>query len=294
MQYGIVSRAQAVGAGLSTKQLRARVVARELDEVFPGVYRLPAFPRSFHQNAMAATLAAGPGAVASLRTAGFLYGFPNIARSCEVTIPAARRALPLPGVQVHRSRLWLPGDATGIQGIPATSAVRTLFDLAGQIQPAALGRMLDYCLVNRLVQREDAVLRLGDLRRRHRACQPIADLLADRPEFVRPPDSTYELDLFGVLDRAGVERPIPQCPVRMPDGSTKYIDFGYPALKIGIDAESYRWHASRSAWERDHARNNELVALGWRVLLITWGMLHDHPDQVVDLIQRARAQQGAA
>ena len=293
-QYGVLTRAQALASGLTWRQVQGRLASSVFEEVFPGVFRVSGTPQTFEQTAMAATLAAGRGAVASHRTAAVLNDFPNVARRYEATIPMSRRAIVAEGLQVHRSRLWLPGDATEVRGIPTMSALRTLFDLAGEQSPATLGGMLDHCLVNRLVRREDLEERLEALRRRRMACLPIAGLLAGLPESERPPGSTFELDLFRALDRAGVERPVAQFRVVMPDGTERFIDFAYPRIKLGLEASSFTWHGSRTHWERDHARNNELIALGWRLLLLPWGMLRHHPDQLVDLVRRARAELGAA
>ena len=48
------------------------------------------------------------------------------------------------------------------------------------------------------------------------------------------------------------------------------VDFAYPDIKLAIEAEGYRWHSSRARWERDLERRNELTALGWRVIHVTW------------------------
>jgi len=36
-----------------------------------------------------------------------------------------------------------------------------------------------------------------------------------------------------------------------------------------MEADSYLWHASLADWQRDRARNNELIALGWSILPLT-------------------------
>ena len=60
-------------------------------------------------------------------------------------------------------------------------------------------------------------------------------------------------------------------------------------LRLGIEADSYRHHASRRDWARDHVRNNVLTSLGWRILAVTWDDMVRRPDAVVALLQRARA-----
>jgi very-short-patch-repair endonuclease len=38
---------------------------------------------------------------------------------------------------------------------------------------------------------------------------------------------------------------------------------------IAIEVESYRWHSGRAAWQRDLARRNDLITIGWTVLHAT-------------------------
>ena len=288
-QHGVISRRQTTALGLSAEQIRARVASNRLEVAFPEVFRVVGAAATFHQLAMAGTLAAGPGAHASFRTAGVLHGMPGLTRRFEATIPLARRPVAVKGLQVHRSRTWLPGDTTAIGPIPVMSPLRTLFDLAGGYDHRTLGPLLDHCLVRRLVSREEIEARLDALRRKRVSCPALTDLLAERPLSRRPMGSEYESALFQALDKGGLPRPSAQVVVTMPDGSTRIIDFAYPEAKVGIEADSYPWHGSRSAWERDHRRNNELSAMGWTLLLVTWGWLQAHPDQVVDLVGRALA-----
>ena len=57
------------------------------------------------------------------------------------------------------------------------------------------------------------------------------------------------------------------------DDSEIFLDFAYPDVKLAIEADSFVWHASLTDWQRDRARNNELVALGWSILPITWDLV---------------------
>jgi hypothetical protein len=72
-----------------------------------------------------------------------------------------------------------------------------------------------------------------------------------------------------------------QYRVLIPDGSEVFLDFAYPDVKLAVEADSYLWHASLAAWQRDRARNNDVVALGWSILPLTYDLVVHH---------RARAQ----
>jgi very-short-patch-repair endonuclease len=66
---------------------------------------------------------------------------------------------------------------------------------------------------------------------------------------------------------------VPQYRVLLPDGSEVFLDFAYPEVKLAIEADSYLWHASLASWQRDRARNGELVAIGWSILPITYDLV---------------------
>jgi very-short-patch-repair endonuclease len=53
------------------------------------------------------------------------------------------------------------------------------------------------------------------------------------------------------------------------DGSRKRLDLAYPKKMIAIEADGFEFHSSLVDFLRDRARQNALVALGWRVLRFT-------------------------
>ena len=71
------------------------------------------------------------------------------------------------------------------------------------------------------------------------------------------------------------------------DGFAARIDFAYPDHALAIEADGYRWHQGRAAWERDRTRTSELASRGWRVLQVTWLQLKHRPDEVIARIERA-------
>src|SRR5215218_10286234 len=100
-QYAAVGRRQLLDAGVPAHVIGHRVRGGLLLPVHAGVYRLPGSPVSWHQRIMAATLAAGAGAVASHRAAGYLHGLEAIEPRLEVSVPRSRAPRP-PGIVVHR------------------------------------------------------------------------------------------------------------------------------------------------------------------------------------------------
>ena len=103
-----------------------------------------------HSRAMAATLAAGAGAVLSHYSAAVLWGLrPPREGPTDVTVPG-RKTRPRPGIRVHRGHLH-PTDVTRHHGVPVTSPARTLLDLATTVTQRDLARATEEAQVQRRV-----------------------------------------------------------------------------------------------------------------------------------------------
>src|SRR5438067_2165535 len=147
-QHGVIAVRQ---TGLSDDGARHLVDSGSWEYVCRGVLRLVGTRRTHKQMVMAAVLAAGPGAVASHRTAAWLMGVPGFtARGIEVCRPWGKSHRGPIGF-IHRSRALLRHHVTVIDGIPCTRVARTLFDLAAILKPGRVERALDNCLGGGLV-----------------------------------------------------------------------------------------------------------------------------------------------
>jgi very-short-patch-repair endonuclease len=281
-QHGAITRRQAMNLGMSSSAIVRRVSGGEWVQLFPGVYRLAAANCTWEQTVMAGCLAAGRGAVASHRSAGTLLGMPGLPRWVEITIPRPR-VVSVGGILAHQARVLPPRDVGELNGIPATTPARTIADLA-RIYPATkVGPMLDYALARRLVTR--AQLEARATGRKHD--DVLRALLAERPATARPMGSEFEACLFRGLREAGLPLPVAQYRVLMDDGNEVFLDFAYPDLMLAIEADSYLWHASLADWQRDRARNNELVVLGWSILPLTYDLVVHIPAEAARQVGRA-------
>ncbi|MHB1536028.1 MAG: type IV toxin-antitoxin system AbiEi family antitoxin domain-containing protein, partial [Acidimicrobiales bacterium] len=101
-QHGVITRADALSAGLTDRAISGRIHRGEWVRLHAGVYRLAGAPETPEQLILGAVLACGPAAVASHQAAAWLWGL--LERPPErpvVTIP--RRSNPRPdGFDVHR------------------------------------------------------------------------------------------------------------------------------------------------------------------------------------------------
>jgi very-short-patch-repair endonuclease len=58
---------------------------------------------------------------------------------------------------------------------------------------------------------------------------------------------------------------------------TKRIDCRWPAQRLTVELDSYRYHSSRYAWEQDRRREREAHARGDEFRRYTWGDVVEHP-----------------
>ena len=205
----------------------------------------------------------------------------------EITIPNGRR-MRRSGVFVHQAVALPDVDVTIVDAIPVTTATRTLIDLASVLTATALEEVLDDALRRRLTTIPRLRGRLVELGRKgRRGIATISGLVEARGEMARVPDSVLETRFLRLVKEAGLPRPACQYPVRVQGRLVAMVHFAYPHVLLAIETEGYRWHSGRVHWSRDLARRNELTALGWRVIHVTWIDLRDHAERTIKLVADA-------
>ncbi len=103
-QNGVVSRSQAIRAGLSTDMIKFRLRSGRWRLMHRGVYATFTGVPGRRARLWAAVLSAGPGAMLSYHTAAELQGLADkLANPIHVTVPHERHVLVAKGVRLHRS-----------------------------------------------------------------------------------------------------------------------------------------------------------------------------------------------
>lgn len=286
-QHGLVSRAQAVQAGLSPKAIRHRVATGRWIGPDQGVFRLAGTPPSWESRVLGRVLAAGPDALASHRTAAALWQLDGARRGIpELTIDVGRRYHGPPGVRVHRSTDLHLTAAVRRSGIPTTPVDRTLLDLGAVVPPEALHLAVDDARRRGLVDWDgllDVLVRHA--RRGRRGAGPLRALLHEHATEVAATDSGFERLAVATLCAAGLPAPVIQHPVTV--GGARYrLDLAYPAQRVGIELDG-SVHLRRDVWEADHVRQNALVLAGWTILRFTWREYTQRPAAFVAAVRGA-------
>ena len=269
-QHGVATRRQLLVSGLSPKAIRHRLASGRLVARYAGVYGHPAAPRTRRQDVCAAVLAGGETAFASHETAAWLWGVRDEPEHALIEVTTVlERVADHPGVWAHRSGLLVDADIRTVDGIPAASMERTVVDLSGRLGAAALGRLVDDAIRRRLTTFGRIAGCLERLPQAPgRSPKTVREVLASRVPGLGLRESELEEFVFDSLRRYEIPLPRMQVWVELPCGRRR-LDKCYPDRRLVIEADGFETHGTRSAFDDDRARNNELVVAGYRVLHFT-------------------------
>lgn len=259
-QHGVVTRRQAIAAGMTRSKLETTLRQGTFVRVHPGVYAVAGAPRTIEQRATAAAAWGGPGAVVSHRIAGCLWHMVEDApQNVDVSLPR-KRTRPPPGIDPHFTRDLPPRDCGKLRNVPVTSPARTLIDLAGILPEPDVERALHHAIVDRRVTVRALRARLeGAPRRGLRGPAVLRRLLGAHPacRVVSPLERAVS-DLL----RCSTLPPFHREHAVFLDGSVYYLDFALPHFRVAVEADGRRWHSDPESFERDRVRHNALTAAG--------------------------------
>src|SRR5215831_18846973 len=266
-QFGLIERDQAIHAKMKPAAIARRLAKGRWRLELPRVYRLAGAPKSWEQ---------------SLKAATTLHGLSSL-RARQVHVQTAKR-LCYPGVITHRTR-FAGLYATSVRGIPTTSVTRTLIDLAGATPKKTLEKALDEALRLRMTDlgRLRGVLARSGTKRR--GAKVLRSLLEARDPAKERSDSELEDKLIRLIRSDGLPLPALHYNVVDEDRWFGEVDLAYPRQRIAIEAQGYRYHSSRSAWEDDQRRENGLDEAGWKVLKVTNSQLEHDPASVIGALR---------
>jgi very-short-patch-repair endonuclease len=169
-----------------------------------------------------------------------------------------------------------------LHGIPTTTPIRTLLDLAETAPDRELERALDEAIVQKLAPRASLLAALQDAAGR-RGAPRLSALLKrnDPPALTR---SEGEERALALIRAAGLESPEVNVRVR-----GHLVDFLWRRRRLIVELDGYRTHSSRSAFERYRRRDAELAAAGYQVIRVTWRQVSEEPYSVIALLSQALA-----
>jgi very-short-patch-repair endonuclease len=269
-QHALVTRDQAVAAGLSHGQIRRRNRSGEWSVVRPGVYAITGAPPTRLQSVAAVALCAGPAAWISHQTAAALWGVPGIDDDGAIhVVTGLDRRVRLDGVRGHRSGALFSADVTTRHGIPVLTPARALVDVSATVGYRCLGRAIDDLLRRRVMTLASLRSCIGRLEPAPgRRLSVVHELLGERLPGYDPGDSDLETRVLRLLVANGFSPPVQQHRVRI-RGRSARIDLAYPGRRLAIELDGWEFHHGRTAFDDDRARANLLVAAGWTLVRFT-------------------------
>jgi very-short-patch-repair endonuclease len=240
-----------------------------LDEPLPGVLTVHGAPRSWHQHLQVATLSSRGNVVAAgFRSAAALIGMDGYRHDRRVELVASsRRRFPGLDVTLHVGPLD-PCDVIEIDGIRCTTVARTLADLGSvdhidRAREAFEWAWRNGCSLTWLQQTVDRLHRPGQ-----RGTSVLQRLILEARLHERPTESGLEVELGCVLD--GIPGLVRQHTLRTSSGEfVARVDLAVPAARLAIEAHSRQFHFGPGAVERDAARDERIVAIGWTTMYVT-------------------------
>jgi hypothetical protein len=287
-QLGVFSRAQAHDAGLSDRQLRRRVQSGTLVQTGPNGFRYPGSPSTPMSELRALLLDVGEPVLITGPTAAALHGFDDfrLRRPFHLLVPATRH-LSRSNVRLHRTDTIDPIDRCSIEGLPVTSAVRTLVELARVLDESRLTVCLDSALRDGLVSESLVHRRIAALRGSGRYGLPALLRALVGETATRGAHSWLEREYLRLIHEAGLPRPETQAVLSKTGNQLVRVDCQFPGTGVVVELLGYRFHRTPSQMNRDVERLNALVADGHRVYQFTYQHVSLRGDQVVDVTRRA-------
>ena len=276
-QHAVVTTAELVALGIGRRAIAHRVEHRRLTPLHRGVFQVGPAPAPLTSQ-MAAVLACGPTAVLSHHSAAALL---NIRKPTpgpiHVTVTRGH-ARKRKGLVIHRTRSLRTDEVTTHDGIPSTTAARTLLDIANALSPNHLRRAIEEAQIHGHLDHASLTSAV-DRARGHRG---VAALRAAAPNEARMTRSEAERRLIELIDRADLPRPRTNVKI-----AGHEVDLFWPDHDLVVEVDGFAFHGSREAFERDRLRDAELMAAGLRVGRVTWRQIDREPEALVVRLARS-------
>ncbi|HXY43642.1 MAG TPA: hypothetical protein VEH29_05615 [Acidimicrobiales bacterium] len=172
-----------------------------------------------------------------------------------------------------------------------TRPLRTVLDVSSELlDDAQLQGFLNYCVSERLLTVRTLERFLATKRRGVGGLTRLRRLVAATCGV----DSLAEAELIGLLVAAGVERPVSQFAVRHDGRFLGRVDLAWPARRVALELDGYRYHSDVRTFVSDRERGNRIVASGWVLLRTTPASLRQAPASVISDVKAALGRATAA
>lgn len=285
-QRNVITRPQLEGIGWSDRRTEQAIGQGWLQCLHPGVYLMGAAPPDWHQRLLAAVRAAGDGAEASHRSALDLRGLLG-PPPAVVEVSAPHNGNPRPrGVVLHRTRRLEPVSV--VKGIECSSVERALLEASALVAQVAVEKAFSAAWRRGLTSPEKCDRYLehhaGKGRRGVTRFRAVVELYLGTG---RAPGSDGEVAFLRAIRAAGIEEPVRQFLVSLPDGSKATVDFAWPARRKLVEFVGLEVHADSRAHAADTLREDDIItATGWQLRRFAPETLRTSPEELAHRVIR--------
>lgn len=272
-QHGVVSRRQLLGVGVSPSGIGRWADRGLLHPEFRGVYRLGHRAPSLLARYSAAVLACGDDAALAGRAAARLLAILRRGAPVPEVVGVGHRRPP--GIVYHRARRLDPREITTVRGIRCTTPARTLVDLAAVLPLDALARAHHEADVRELVT-QDELLGILAARPNTTHARELRTVVLGDADLVL---SRLERRFLALLRERGYPRP----QVNRRAGA-HWVDCRWPAHRLTVELNGFRFHRSRRAWEADMERERAARRRGDEFRRFTWHDVFEDQGYLTDVL----------
>jgi very-short-patch-repair endonuclease len=280
-QHGVVTRRQLLDLGRNDDAIQHRIRRGRLYPLHRGVYAVGRPDLTRYGIWMAAVLACGEGAVLSHGSAAALWSLCQVEGwVIEVSVPV-RSFRRRPGLLVHRRSSLAAHERAEQNGIPVTSPICTLIDLAPRLTPEQVEAAINEADRLELVDPETLRAALDEVSPRPGV--RVLRRTLDRRTF-HLTDSQLERRFLPLARRAGLPPPLTQQWV-----NGFRVDFYWPELGLVVETDGLRYHRTPSQQARDRLRDQTHTSAGLTALRFTHAQVRFEPGQVEETLARTVA-----
>ena len=289
---GVIAAHTARELGLDWDREQHLVDRAVLDRPSPGVLRSTSSPETWWQRVRIAAWAPGDGIV-SHGAAARIHGLDGFDRYEQVDVLCRKGWWPAcpDDTITHFTRGYPQLDVELVRDVRVLSVAATLTLFAPAHGLGATAKALDSALRRGHTIDDLRAVAKRWTRRGRSGPAPLLMLLEER-EGKTLPASWFERLAHRLFASAGFAMEV-EYPVHTIDGRLlARLDLAIPSLRIGVECQSWAWHATPEAQHRDARRRGMLRQLGWEIVDVWWRDLRQ-PDRVLAELRHLVRQRSA-
>lgn len=267
-----------LAAGVTARHIRTRRETGRLIELHRHVYAVGHDAVNASARRLAAVWAYGEGAALSHRSAAAVWELRAWSGVEHVAVPTVAGVVQRAGTRVHRTHGTIERTLVGV--LPVTTVARTCLDVAGDLSPRELEALLAHA--DRLGLFDLRALRaIVAQHPRSAGARPLREALdrGQRHGFALTL-SELEVAMLTLCDAHRLPHPVANARL-----AGRRRDFHWPGTDLVVETDGWDTHGTRTAFEDDRRRDQELVLAGYRVIRVTHRQLRQEPARIAQALR---------